>query len=163
MHDQYLSAALFEIQPQMSAGQIEAILKTAFSKRALSKIIDGFQIYPALRSKQPLENVVAEMKDDIEIRPLGTNGMVLQFRYYDRPLSQRVYIALVDALMSPDNCLSPPYPCGSTIIGLRDAPNLPDRPISPKPTRLAALGFVAGMIIGLPAALSLRCRFPRPA
>ena len=101
------------------------------------------------------------MKDDILIHPAGKNRMALQFVYFDRPLSQRVCAALVEALMrSPVDFIHPgrvPF-----TISLLHAPSLADRPIYPNRFNLVVTGLLAGTIIGLPIAL-LRRRSPKPA
>ena len=159
MKDQYASTALFELRDEPFAGQVEALVKPALSNRALTEIIDRYRLYPTLHGKEPLENIVAGMKDDILIHPAGKNRMALQFIYYDRPLSQRVCAALVDALMRHPGDLIHPERVPLT-IRLLDAPSLADGPIYPNRFNLVVTGLLAGTIIGLPIAF-FRRRSPK--
>ena len=51
-----------------NAGFINQLTRSVLRRPALLAIIYGYKLYPAQRAKMPLEDVIGEMKNDIQIR-----------------------------------------------------------------------------------------------
>jgi hypothetical protein len=170
--DEYASSAVIKIQLAQSSkeasARTDAFVKRAVNDAMLAEIVERYHLYPELRAKDPLTSL-AQMKKDIRIQPARVvesdqpnpqNAIMVRFRYYDGPLSQRVCSELVSRLMAPSR---DPALNGLAPITLRllDAPSLPNGPFYPNRVNLLITGLLAGIVIGLTIAFFRRT--PKPA
>lgn len=115
--DSYVSQAVVKIVPQQvpetmvqsavnqqMADRINSMAQTILSRTVLTTIINTFGLYPRERSREPIEDVIEDMKKKITIQAIGpaTGGsertvpaFAVQFSYENRYLAQRVVQDLV--------------------------------------------------------------------
>lgn len=164
MPKQYLSQSVIRMEPE-NADYIKQLARSVLSRPALTAIVHGYKLYPAEQAKMPLEDVVAEMKNDIQISResvrLGqsqdkASAFTIRFLYKDPVIAQRVASELVSRFMASAARTSE----AGVTLELMDAPKLGD-PIRPNPTVIALIGLAAGLGSGISVAL-LR-RSPKPA
>lgn len=109
--DSYVSQAVVKIVPQQvpqnmvqnainqqMSDRINSMAQEILSRTVLTTIINTFGLYPRERSREPIEDVLEQMKKKIEILPVaGTAAgpdrfpaFAVQFSYENRYLAQRV-------------------------------------------------------------------------
>jgi len=115
--DSYVSQAVVKIVPQkvpetmvqsavnqQMADRINSMAQTILSRTVLTTIINTFGLYPRERSREPIEDVIEDMKKQISIEAIGpaTGGpqravpaFAVKFSYENRYLAQRVVQDLV--------------------------------------------------------------------
>ena len=114
--DSYVSQAVVKIVPQQvpatmvqsainqqMSDRINSMAGTILSRTTLTTIINSFNLYPRERSRMPIEDVIEEMKKQVQIVPVasptqGTDripAFAVQFSYENRYQSQRVVQDLV--------------------------------------------------------------------
>jgi len=114
--DSYVSQAVVKIVPQQvpenmvqsSINQqmydrINSMEQEILSRTTLTTIINTFGLYPRERAREPIEDVIDQMKKQISIIPVAPAGstnrtvpaFVVQFSYENRYLAQRVVQDLV--------------------------------------------------------------------
>jgi len=172
MRDEYSSSAAIKIEldpySKATSAQIGAFVKRAVNDKMLSEMIEQYHLYPELRAKDPMKSLV-QMKKDIRIQatqfgglaqPHPPNGIVVQFSYYDKPLSQRVCSALVSKLMegTVDPAINGIAPL---TLELLYAPSFPNGPIYPNRPNIIITGLLAGIVMGL--SIAFIRRRPKPA
>jgi uncharacterized protein involved in exopolysaccharide biosynthesis len=162
MPNEYISQSLIRISadPAISKSardeQIISMARAILSRSTLRTLIQTYGLYPKKRPKMPLEQVVAEMKQDIVIRPVSISpvssgarvgGLSIQFVYEDPAIAQRVNSELVARFMVPAFDSGPDD--RSFVLELVDAPSRPQTPISPNLFLLAMIGLGGGMAVGV--------------
>ncbi|HSU29755.1 MAG TPA: GNVR domain-containing protein [Bryobacteraceae bacterium] len=117
--DTFMSQALVRIVPQQInpnmvqsvtsqdlADRISGMAQTIESRDNLTSLITKYGLYKSELKREPMEDVVNEMKKAIEIRPTaGIAGgslpaLQVSFKYNDRNVAQRVCQDLVTTLMN---------------------------------------------------------------
>ena len=114
--DSYISQAVVKIVPQQvpqnmvqsainqqMSDRINSMAQTILSRTVLTTIINSFGLYPRERSRMPIEDVVEQMKNTIQIQPMasptGTADRIpafaVSFSYDNRLTAQRVVQDLV--------------------------------------------------------------------
>ena len=114
--DSYVSEAVVKVQPQLvpqnmvasainqeMTDRINSMSQTILSRSVLTTIINNFGLYLRERNREPLEDVIEEMRKKIKILPVENVGgpgrqvpaFVVQFSYENRILAQRVVQELV--------------------------------------------------------------------
>jgi polysaccharide chain length determinant protein (PEP-CTERM system associated) len=114
--DSYVSQAVVKIVPQQvpqnmvqsainqqMSDRINSMAQTILSRTVLTTIINSFGLYQRERSRMPIEDVVEQMKNTIQIQPVasptGTADRIpafaVSFSYENRLMAQRVVQDLV--------------------------------------------------------------------
>jgi succinoglycan biosynthesis transport protein ExoP len=120
--DSYTSRGIIRIVPQQvpeemvqsavsqrMEARMSAMIQTVESRSSLTNIINTFNLYPKLRTQEPIEDVIEEMKSkDIKISQLPTLGgserrsapaYSIEFSYENRYLAQKVVGDLVSKFL----------------------------------------------------------------
>jgi LPS O-antigen subunit length determinant protein (WzzB/FepE family) len=185
--DAYISTAVMRFSPPIvpenptapppvsPAEQLQSMQQKILSRDSLAGIIErpAINLYPELRAKEPLEDVVAYMRDHLTIRPAGTSAFQISFTHPDPRTAQAVVRELVTrfveqnltAALARTEHLKEDDPVRrieerklGTNLEVLDPASLPQAPISPNRTVVSGIGVAFGLMIG---ALSVRWR-PRP-
>jgi polysaccharide chain length determinant protein (PEP-CTERM system associated) len=103
MPDRYRSETVILVVPQRVPESfvrstvttlIEDRLRTMgqeiLSRTRLEKIIGDFQLYPELRRQLPLEDVIAEVRADVEVEIVKSDSFKIGFTYSDGRVAQKV-------------------------------------------------------------------------
>lgn len=114
--DSYVSQAVVKIVPQQvpqnlvqaainqqMSDRINSMAQTILSRSVLTTIINSFGLYQRERSRMPIEDVIEQMKNAIQIQPVasptGTADRIpafaVSFSYENRLMAQRVVQELV--------------------------------------------------------------------
>ena len=113
--DTYVSEGIIKVEPQQlptslvqgvmtqdMLDQINSMTEQIESRAILTNIITTYNLYPKERSRQPPEDVLDEMKQDIKVDPLGvtTQGhtvpaFMVSFSYPDRHQAMKVVQDLI--------------------------------------------------------------------
>lgn len=109
--DSYVSQAVVKIVPQQvpqnmvqnainqqMSDRVNSMAQEILSRTVLTTIINTFGLYPRERSREPIEDVIEQMKKKIEILPVAGTAtgpdrfpaFGVQFSYENRYLAQRV-------------------------------------------------------------------------
>jgi uncharacterized protein involved in exopolysaccharide biosynthesis len=64
---------------------IQTLLPVVLSRTRLTTIINDFGLYPHLRARTPIEDVLVQMRHAIRIEPRGANVLEIRFTYWDSP------------------------------------------------------------------------------
>jgi capsular polysaccharide biosynthesis protein len=155
--DQYVSSAVIKIQslgddwrqvPHTGVDdQMKRWLENTFSNQSLGRLIDKFRLYPKQQGKEPLEDTIARMRNQIEIRSIGKDEVRLQFRYYDRLLAKRVAEDLADDLV--DRSHKPATEDRLFDLGILDPVQMATSPVYPARLRIGLYGLAAGLVFGV--------------
>lgn len=119
------------------------------SRTNLARIIAAEGLYGSDLKVEPLEDVILEMRRDIQVDPLHLPGRGSAFRirfdYGDRIKAQQTLSALVSALVGQTlRWHAGPFPTKLTVIHV---PNLPTEPVSPTRPMMWGGGFLMGVLI----------------
>ncbi len=114
--DSYASQAVVKIVPQQvpqnlvqaainqqMSDRINSMAQTILSRSVLTNIIHSFGLYPKELSRMPIEDVIEQMKKNIQIQPVASStggsdhlpAFVVSYSYENRLLAQRVVQDLV--------------------------------------------------------------------
>jgi polysaccharide chain length determinant protein (PEP-CTERM system associated) len=109
--DSYVSQATVKVQPQQvpenmvqsavnqaMTDRISSMSQTILSRATLTTIINSFGLYTRERKSMPIEDVIEDMKKQIQILPVSNVGgagrpvpaFVIQYSYENRYLAQKV-------------------------------------------------------------------------
>jgi succinoglycan biosynthesis transport protein ExoP len=109
--DSYTSVGVIKIVPQQVAqnmvqttinsemsDQIIAMEQSILSRSVLTSIINTFGLYPKEKTREPIEDVIVEMKNAIHITTVATIGgsghqvpaFTVEFTYFDKHIAQKV-------------------------------------------------------------------------
>jgi hypothetical protein len=100
---QFQSSGVIHIQmwspsPALAAGAVERLANTAFSPDKLKPLIEDYNLYPQIRSKRPLEDVIQRMRKDIHIEPRSGTTFQVSFAYPDQEKAHQVTLKLMEHL-----------------------------------------------------------------
>ncbi len=119
--DTYVSQAVVKVVPQQvpenlvqstinqqMTDRINGMAQSILSRSTLTAIINSFNLYQRERSRQPIEDVIEEMRKKITISPMASMGgtgraalpaFAIQYSYDNRMLAQKVVQDLVSKFM----------------------------------------------------------------
>src|SRR4029078_5618994 len=119
--DSYVSQAVVKIVPQQvpqnmvqsainqqMSDRINSMAQTILSRSVRTTIINSFGLYQRERSRMPIEDVIEQMKKDIQIQPVasptGTADRIpafaVSFSYDNRLMAQRAVQELEDLFIA---------------------------------------------------------------
>jgi succinoglycan biosynthesis transport protein ExoP len=117
--EQYISKGIIKVEPQQvpeslvqatmshdMLDRINSMLENVESVNQLTEIITTFNLYLKERSREPLVDVIDEMKNKIHIDPLGQNtnrqvpAFAVSFSYSDRHQAQKVVQELMSRFLN---------------------------------------------------------------
>lgn len=182
--NRYISSAVMQITSRdpsdtQMAQRLQRIVQEVLSHNSLADIITQrpLDLYKKERARLPMEDVVQNMRNkDIRIQSLDMpagrgqerrfpSAFLIQFACPDKYKAQAVVRELITRIFKQNVAAAQQaarekagVPAGETLEVL-DPASLPERPASPNRLTLAALGFLAGLVLG---GIMLRTR-PRTA
>jgi hypothetical protein len=180
MHERYVSRTLISITATdvPSAGhaldvELSSVKDDLLSADSLSRIIQQDNLYPRERTRVPIEEVIQQMRRDINIRPVRVRNddrpvlhrkderaFVLDFSYPDGHMAQRVdsQLASLFAESGVRNRMNHPAEASDPHVTFSvDEPATPASvPDFPKRGEFAVGGLLAGLISGFISAILLR-------
>jgi len=153
MPNWYVSTAVLKNggeQPASSAAMTSAA-REAFSRSFLAELIEQANLYPELRHRVPLDDVVEVMRRDIQIENMSATGLApsafaVRFLYRDAAQAQSVVRAISTKFVETRN------------LEVLEPANLDGAPAGPNRTVIAGLGLAGGFLAGGMVALVLRMR-----
>jgi uncharacterized protein involved in exopolysaccharide biosynthesis len=180
----YVSTAVLRVMPQIPPGtdaaqyepvardRMTVLQQDVLSRNSLAAMIvePGLDLYPADRTRYPLEDVIQNLRDqDIRIQAVDANlpfkgsatVFEISFEYPDRVKAQRVVRSLVSRFMDANvrsyrggtssQTVSTAQAPAPLLVNLEvlDPPNLPERAREPNRLGIAAIGLGAGFALGL--------------
>jgi hypothetical protein len=87
-------------QPSVEIGRVvPVLLQTVMSRGTLSSVINTYGLYGSERGRMPLEDVVEEMRRNIQYEASDLGTVRLSFSYPDRMLAQKVTADLVSRMI----------------------------------------------------------------
>jgi len=135
------------------------------SQTSIERLINDptLRLYPDLLGKVPLEDVIEDMKNSIQINFVTLPGpqrkrataFDIKFIYPDPVLAQKTVNALIAAFMEQANYRAVEAsnggpgrtPLTAVKLDVLDSANLPHRPTKPNRPKIVALGFFAGVLL----------------
>jgi uncharacterized protein involved in exopolysaccharide biosynthesis len=152
---------------QSTYGRIQSIQQTIESRTVLSTIINNFGLYPRERSREPIEDVIEEMRSNIKIVPIASNDQAgrrtipafgVSFSYEDRHKAQQVSREIVQRFMD-ESFREPVVAHGvGEQLEILDPPTFPQRPVGPNRLALTGGGLLAGLTGGIVIVVAIRVR-----
>jgi uncharacterized protein (DUF433 family) len=149
---------------QEVADRMNMISEQILSGPVLVTIINNFGLYRAERSRMTVENVIALLRRNVQIQRVASTvtgrleGFVIRFSNEDRYNAQRVVDDLVSRYISGNiRAGRPKWPTTFQVV---DPATLPANPVSPKPSRVTAMGLTLGLLIGAVGTYIRRNRLP---
>ena len=167
----YVSSAVVR-GDKHAAEQLQRIQQEILSRSSLAEMIQrpSLDLYRAERSREPMEDIIEQMRRDIRIQWAGGPAPTLNisFNYPDREKAQAVMRDLVTKFLEGNVAmnrnrvrtwhtmwpLSEP-PAGPAVEVL-DPASLPGQPARPNRFVFVGWGLGAGLVLGLLAALAMR-------
>lgn len=159
MEDQYLSSATLRVNvvgekadDGAASEQITKLTEQVLSRGSLSGIIQKEDLYKVTRQREPLEDIVQNMRNrDIRISSMRSPGkgtaFIVQFRYPDANVAQHTTRRLI-SMMESDLVSRQITGRFSANVEVLDPASLPGRPISPNRRVITVLGLIGGLMIG---------------
>ena len=161
----YRSTATLKITP-LDVDELGSVAQAAFTRNALTSIINDQNLYRRERSSRPMEDVVEAMRRAIVVRPVGPNLAQVSFSYNDPVQAQRVSQDLVARIIFANlnlraDGIIPSDRTKEERIELVAPADEGKKQIEGKArTAMTSLGLPAGMLLGVVLALILRRRAP---
>jgi hypothetical protein len=157
----YRSTATLKIS-QMDSEAFLRVTEAAFTRQALTNILDNQNLYQRERRSSPMKDVVDEMRRAISVRPLAPDLVQVSFAYEDPALAQRVtrnlLANIVDAILYANvESLNRP---GQRIELVVPADQAKRQIEGNARVAMTGLGLPAGLLFGVVLALVLRRRAP---
>ena len=146
------------------ADRMNMMSQRILSVSDLTAIINNFGLYAAERRRMTMEHVIALMRRNVQIQSVASSvsgrleGLVVRFSYEDRYQAQRVVDDLLSRYIIRN--IRPPRSKWPTQLELLAPATLPTNPVSPKPSRITAMGLTLGLVIGAVYAYVRRIRLP---
>jgi hypothetical protein len=155
--DQYAAKGILKIQPtrpreglvpkSVVSSQMQEWVQRVFTNQELRRLIEKYRLYPEKQLKEPMEDLVEEMRENIVLQPAGKDLVLLQFRHRDRFSSKRVTEELVDDLVDLSHATTSK---GSLFdLGILKPVRMPDIPVYPNRLFMALEGMCVGVVIGV--------------
>ncbi len=142
MPDVYLSTTVLRsgpgVDPAPVGGWVAEATKEVFRQKALGEIIESENLYSQERLRQPMEEVLAQMRNrDISVRPLPEGAIAVWYRSEDPMQAQRVNAILSTRLRET---------AMEAKLQVIDGSSAADR-IGPVRWRVSVAGGVAGLVL----------------
>jgi uncharacterized protein involved in exopolysaccharide biosynthesis len=176
-----LRPAAPEVLKQRAAEHLQQMQTEILSRSSLAEIIQkpSLDLYKNERHRVPMEDIVVDMRRDIRIEPVGTDGAFrISFAYPDQVKAQAVLRELITKFTETNVAVQryhaslyenfwkdqakahgakpvPPPPTGEVMMVL-DPASLPAEPMSPKRSAFVIAGVGAGFVVGLLTVMALR-------
>jgi capsular polysaccharide biosynthesis protein len=182
--DRYVSTAVLRVVPFPAGdsggaqGEIEytarlrQLAQEILSRGSLAELIQrpSLDLYRVERRRRPMEDIIYDMRHrDLRISPTSPAGLAgpghltsfeISFEYADRDKAQAVVRELVSKFTegnaAAERALHRDKMPGSLALEVLDPATLPATPVSPNRPAAAAIGLLAGMLLG--SLLALRRR-----
>ena len=189
--DLYVSAALLRVVPFPAGGarmaqgaseytaRLRHLTEDILSRGSLAELIQrpSLDLYRRERPAQPLEDIIDNMRHrHLWIGPAPPFGLAgpghltsfeILFEYPDRHKAQALVQALVtqftDGAAAAERALHRDRTPGSLTLEVLDPASLPGSPVAHNRLQVAAVGLVAGMLLGPPLAWRRQRRAKRQA
>jgi hypothetical protein len=167
---EYVSSGVMRVTPQRipegksldlaMAQRVEGLRTKALSRRSLVKIVAEENLYPREREKTTVEDVVDQMRRDVQFKLFPTRGgysgaFELSFRYPDPYKAQRVTRKLITQMIEANilemieaNKLAADEGALSTQAEVLDPASLPGQAIFPNRPFMIVVGLTAGLLLG---------------
>jgi uncharacterized protein involved in exopolysaccharide biosynthesis len=142
--DVYISTAVMRMPASADAPRaLNRAQQGVLSRTSLAQIIMTHGLYPEERSRLPLEDIVASMRNRyIRITSLKEgDAFAVSFQYRDRVAAQSVTRDLANRLLEASGK-------GTGAIEVLDPASLPQRPSEPNRAAWVAIGTASGLILG---------------
>ncbi len=141
---------------------LASLANDAFSPEALKRLIEENYLYPKQRAKQPLEDVIEQMRHDIRLEPRSGSAIQVSFTYPDRNKAQQVMSKLMQSLSEAEINFMESGGSGDqkpewTLRGEASIP--PQAASSPARMNPMGVGLGGGLLLGL--SVSFVCRWLR--
>jgi uncharacterized protein involved in exopolysaccharide biosynthesis len=174
--NRYLSMAVLRVVPFHVAGagaaqaeieytaRLNQLTEGILSRGSLAELIQrpSLDLYPMGRRWRPMEDIVDNMRRrDLRIAPTETTGFAgsshlisfqISFEYADRDKAQAVVRELTtkftEGIVAADRSLLRDKMPGSLALEVVDPATLPGSPVSPNRPAIAAIGLLAGILLG---------------
>jgi hypothetical protein len=172
--------------PESTSVQVANVERYAFSREALTSIIQEHNLYPHERAHMAPDDVIDKMRKSISVYPLmpaspknrDAFSFAVQFDYSDPHVAQQVNAELTSRVIEGNlrmrlhslsiiSQVNPGSMMGGGVFSssgpvfqfmVLDPPTLPLKPSSPNRTQFAAVGLFAGLLAGLSLAIAVRPR-----
>lgn len=171
----YVSSATLRMKtPEGAPARIDPLdelMVAALDRSSLGQIIDSLDLYHEQRERVPIENVVDQMRRDLQVQPLagppGAQAFRISVTYSDPDKTPAVVDALVRQMKKENESLGmhrermskeiwnaplPPADEGAA-LEVTDSPSPAEQGTGPNRLMFAAWGFVIGPSLGLAGAL----------
>jgi uncharacterized protein involved in exopolysaccharide biosynthesis len=137
----YTSTTVLRFLPPKGNDRVAGrlLVQDALSRQSLTGIIHAERLYQSERMKEPLENTVERMRQDIRVAAAKTNTFGISFTYPDPVKAQLTARALANKIMS-----------NATAVRLEvlDPPSMPVTPAGPNRLAVIGLGLGSGILTG---------------
>ncbi len=153
--NRYVSTAVIRINasPRDAQIQLMRLQQAALNRSSLTSIITAQNLYTNQRKKDPLEDIIQEMRTrDIRIRPANTAGepaFAVDFANENPAAAQATVNAIVSSLIEQNVQVSQRSGTGAAVIEVLDPASLPSRPASPNRVKAMINGLLTGLLVGL--------------
>jgi len=147
----YVSTAVIRIggAPLEAQIHLQRLQQATLSRSSLASIITRLGIYSNERAKDPLEDIIQEMRNrDLRIRAMNVAGemtFAVEFKNENPAAAQATVRAIVSSLMEQNLTEGN----GAMIMEVLDPASLPSQPAGPNRVRVMGSGLGAGLVLGL--------------
>jgi hypothetical protein len=145
MPGQYVSSGVLKIPARVNAADMGALLADAFNRSYLVSVIRQQNLYKGERAREPLEDVVLKMRQDITLSSLGIGqaetSVAVRFSYPDAALAQSTNREIMSRLQK----MQAKIYGGAEVVNPAD---LPDRASHSNRSFIILCGLAAGLMIG---------------
>ena len=159
--NRYVSTAVLTITDQDSARSVvQAVVDDAY----LRSLIDSLNLYPGKRNKEPVDQVVAEMRNrDIRVSAIGnrrsSEAIAISYMSDASPhTAQAVTNELVRRAIEMNAALRT-----QSIATVIDPADLPQTPVAPNRAVCTLIGLFGGLLLGIAWAIMRRSHAPSAA
>ncbi len=148
--DRYTSSAVLHLgenEPQEALIRLQKLQKIALGRRSLAAIIVGQHLYERERARQPLEDIIQNMRNrDLRIVYLKDSQFFVSFANDDPATAQAAVRAVVTALVEANVQVDLRHTVNMEVM--RPA-SLPGAPSGPNRTEMVGRGLLAGLVCGI--------------
>jgi len=151
-------ANVSQFQERLERAELRTLSRSALAEMIQEPSLD---LYPKERQRAPVDDIAERMRTadihvDVYSRPgeaVSATAFVIRFRYPDRYKAQAAVRQLVDRFQRALTTGQPGSVPEGTRLDLLESATMPNHPYSPNRVSIAVLGLLAGLPLGLLAAL----------
>jgi capsular polysaccharide biosynthesis protein len=152
MPDRYISTAVMRIDgDDGDMVRLRQLQEQVLSRKSLSGFIIRGGLYAGERSKEPLEDVIAQMRGDVRIRSIdkgtGKRAFTVQFKADSPTAAQATVRTLVSAFAEQNVQVRE----ARVNLEVLDPASFPTSPSEPSRSRVVIAGAFVGVLLGLAA------------